>query len=417
MNIITPFDPQASPLGGIIHTNGVNKDEQLMLYNDSPVGILLTFQNNDKGIIPAYWNKDFIIDRPMGDVTWTVLYTLLTPTQYPVSTFYGEIYESQEHKTSANSAINRGVVVTGGSVTATTSGATSLTNDGNAAGSPFIESTVLGQTVSSINITNDGITIIREIIAGALTQVLKLSSSDPIVSLGAIGHNVEVLGNTVLDNGLNVGVIRDNVNGNVTLDLSAGDGSIKISGIALLTHILGNLTVDGTTTLSGILTAPAANDLGAVSVLTHILGNLTVEGTVTHNGLLFQVGTSLFTTNPRLNSKRIDDGAGNALIDWSGTFTKVNGGISTPGPFQYYANGTNMDWRHFGESAFGATGNVTVNHGLKYKGAGLTPQSIIACQGINAVGSQTMGASSTGATQTTITTGAGLAWTAYAQSS
>lgn len=82
-----------------------------------------------------------------------------------------------------------------------------------------------------------------------------LSTTGSITSTKATGTGLSITaashltGILTLDNGVNVGIIRDNVAGHNVLDLTAGDGSLKLVGASLLAHILGNLSVDGTSSL------------------------------------------------------------------------------------------------------------------------------------------------------------------------
>jgi hypothetical protein len=105
MKEITTFDPRVTG-DGLIHTLGINKGEQLVLYNASPYGLRLTFVDGSIARIPPAWAKDFIIKSvPMGDVKWEVFIALSLVTPYSIYLVFGEIYEDGEHIPGINAAM------------------------------------------------------------------------------------------------------------------------------------------------------------------------------------------------------------------------------------------------------------------------------------------------------------------------
>lgn len=103
MHIIKSFDPIGSTSGNII-TNGVNKDEQLLLYNSSQACILLTFNDQTQDYLPPGWAKSWVKSSPINIVKYTTVFTLGLSGQ-PVSILYGSIYESGEHVNDVNTPI------------------------------------------------------------------------------------------------------------------------------------------------------------------------------------------------------------------------------------------------------------------------------------------------------------------------
>ncbi len=115
MRPIQSFDPSVSVPNASIQTNGISKNEQLALFNDSIFTLLLTFQDGSIDILPACWCRDFVIKTmPMGKVAWSILNQLNPAINYPISSVYGVLYEPGEHIPGINALMQRGISVTGG---------------------------------------------------------------------------------------------------------------------------------------------------------------------------------------------------------------------------------------------------------------------------------------------------------------
>src|SRR6266704_123364 len=112
MKPIQSFAPSANVTSGTIETNGINKNEQLVLYNDSVFGLQLSFVDGSQDVIPPGWAKDWILENEaMGKVQWKVL-NQLVGTNYPIIQVYGAIYEPGEHTARVNTSMERGPAVT-----------------------------------------------------------------------------------------------------------------------------------------------------------------------------------------------------------------------------------------------------------------------------------------------------------------
>lgn len=209
------------------------------------------------------------------------------------------------------------------------------------------------------------------------------------------------------------------------------DGSFSAGGTTGFgnTRVNGTLTVTGVTSLdNGAILSNGAGAIGINGIITANGGintNTLRDNTHGNTALDMSAGTGdvsmphalSLVGSLKLTAKKLQDSSGNNLADWSNAGLYLLGNPSTNGLLTYRGDGVDTDWRFFGRSAFSGTGSVTVNHGLKYLGAGLTPQAIVITQGINAAGSQTQGCNSTGATQTSVVSGASNAWTAVASAS
>lgn len=182
MKLIPSFDPSQSLNGGTLDTGGINTNEQLMIYNDSIYALELKFADGSIDVIPALWNKDFILTSvSMGKVTWTI-YNQLNLPQVPLSQVYGTLYEPEEHVARVNASMQRSVLSTipGGIVTSTSQ---YVKDDSDLTGTTFVESTISGGSTSSVKITVDGETLIKNlIISGA--KIGKVTDGDMIDASG-----------------------------------------------------------------------------------------------------------------------------------------------------------------------------------------------------------------------------------------
>lgn len=245
MKKIQPFDPSIG-LSGVIQTNGINPGEQIVLYNDSLIGLDLQFPNGNEDILAASWVKDWIVpDIPLNQIEWSQYYQL-NFTNYPISKVYGAIYEPGEHVPSVNAPIPRAFSLAnqGGVPTAITN----LTNDGNNAGTQFIEATQAGNTVgSNIYAHVDGTVSIAELIAGVLYNLIKTipGASGSSLQLSAFNRTCEILGQLQIDQHT---VCNDKLYSNVQTSFNPGSltGWSKVTGTVnnsggLFNHGLGTV--------------------------------------------------------------------------------------------------------------------------------------------------------------------------------
>lgn len=214
MKLITPFDPSIPAASGIIDTQGINNNEQLMLYNDSLYGLQLTFPDGSIDVIPPSWNKDFILSTvPMTKVKWTV-YNQIVATGYPMSQVYGTIYEPEEHVASVNAGMQRGFTLTGGGLSTAT-----IIDDGNAVGHEFLESTVLNAPGSTWSLFNDGNnSFIGVLIANVVHKLIQIANTGNLLKLGdpAQLSSVEILAGLLVDGAITVNSPIITVNGSTS---------------------------------------------------------------------------------------------------------------------------------------------------------------------------------------------------------
>ncbi len=202
---IQSFNPSVNLTTSVIDTKGVNKGEQLVLFNDSVFGLLLTFPDGSIDILPACWCRDFVIkSTPMGLVQWSILNQLVPAANYPIIQVYGVLYEPGEHIAPVNASMQRGMTITGGTGVL----ANSVVNDGNllTPRNVFIESTPSGVGQSTVSIATDGSMTIKGDVAGVLTTLLQLVPAAPngtsSVILGDAARFVEILGKMLVDSNI-----------------------------------------------------------------------------------------------------------------------------------------------------------------------------------------------------------------------
>lgn len=127
MQIIQSFDPAAIP-SGIMKTNGVNKNEQLVLYNSSLSCLQLTFKDKTSDMLPPGWAKSWKKDDPFDIVTYSTVFTLPIIGD-PVSLLYGTVYEFGEHISDVNTQMQY-IVTIGNASTLVVNTAENLINTG-----------------------------------------------------------------------------------------------------------------------------------------------------------------------------------------------------------------------------------------------------------------------------------------------
>jgi hypothetical protein len=204
MNPIQSFDPIANP-SGIITTNGINKNEQLLIFNSSLACLQLTFADKTNDILPPSWCRDWIKSSPMGNIQYKTLFTLPIEGQ-PISKLYGTLYEPDEHVSSVNGPLQYVYIVgNSGGIPVTNN---TLSNTGNNPGTNVITVQPSDATQPTVILDNSGNFTIKSSIAGVLTNLLQLiAGASPEVIIAAstiitqILGNLQVIGSSSLDDG------------------------------------------------------------------------------------------------------------------------------------------------------------------------------------------------------------------------
>ena len=278
------------------------------------------------------------------------------------------------------------------------------------------------QSTVSANVSN--VTTLTNTGNPTTLVVIKIQPSDA----GSPVFQVDNAGNLILS-GDNAGILT------TFLQAVAGASpSLKLAAATLLTEILGNLKVDGTTELANTLTIDAggATITGTVSVLAGSIGassSVTANGggsgfdgsnnvfaqTINSQNKTFQFnGVTILVGNANANDTFVKaqtsiggvhmqtgTGLGIGFHAPDGTLTLENGS-SALGKLKF-ADGSTMAEIH----GFTGTGTGTFNHNCTKQ-----PNNIQLTAHFN--GSQTMGYDSEGASTVHVTSGAGGAWTGIA---
>src|SRR6266568_1235181 len=284
---ILPIDLSTAIVGttGNINIPTVTSEEgyHFLLFNESGCGLKLQFlDSGDTDSVPAgAWRKYPLIPGE-EQVTWTVIYIL---PNAPVSLILGTLYRPDEEVPDVGILGNSPISI-GGSVSTTNVNA--LSNETSVLGTKIIDIGTL--TIGDLlDIFNDHF-LWKVQQSGVAHQVLKGQTSGNPLQIGQAGDISEVLGQLLVDQLLHAA-------GNLTVDgTSTLTGDVTESGnettgaVGKLLHALGNLTVDGTSTLTGDVTESGNETTGAVGKLLHALGNLTVDGTSTLTGDVTESG-------------------------------------------------------------------------------------------------------------------------------
>lgn len=377
MRTIKSFDPTATTSGtfdpGIANPCGI-----LYLFNESPIGLLLTFPDGSTATLPPYFFRFYYVSQP-GLVQWGTLYNI--PTTGLTSSVYGESYESNESGSIAltHGPLNRQTNI-GNSVPVGTS-ATSIANSGNPPGTSIITAQPSDAASATWTADNSGNLTIKSDNVGTLSTLLQLiAGASPAVKLAAATIATEILGALNVDGALTVTGVS-NLNGGVFTTSPTLTGG-KIFGTGGWTWVDFSNNSDFIITPNG--------------------------GQVKINSGVLNATAGLFTTSPTFTGGKIFGTGGWVWIDFSDNSNFIitpNGGrlkLGNNASIQF-ADGSLVNRIH----GFNGTGSGTFNHSN-----GVTPNNVQLTT--HQVGSQTMGYDSENSTNLHVTTGAGLTWTGLA---
>lgn len=376
---IATFNPSVDPQGNF--PNSVTGNcVVLHLLNESLESFWLTDGSGTYyGLVPALWSAVIAVKTPPSMFAYAVFATQ-NAEDTTLQQVQGAIYSSDEDTSKLYSGPLPRIANVGnpGSVSSTVSGGT-LVNTGNAANTQVVQIASTGATGNTYTLTNDGLMQLAVTIAGALISVLQTlepgSTGNDILKLGALNYITHVLGDLNID-----GVLRPNT--------------------------IASATVTGNETVAGTLGVTGASTLGAVSTT-----GVTNSGNETIAGTLGVTGASTLTGQVQIGVKKLQTTSANNLVDWTGTGVQLNGNPATHGRPNFSQDGTNIDWYTTAISTTGVTVSAsgTVNHNVKVAGAASTPNNaFIDPYNGTPPGSQTMGIGSFTTTTAYVTCGASL---------
>lgn len=182
------FDPTATNSGSF--RVSLANFGWLVIINDSPSGLKLTFGNNEyTKTVPPGCLRSMKFSTRINDVQWKVAYTLPVG-QAPISIVVGECYDLTEWEegeiiVSLVRQVNQGNPVVGGT-------ASQVLNDGNVANTQVVEATQSGSSGSNLKADNSGNFLLAEFISSVYTAIFQViagaSSGADVVKLGKAGN-------------------------------------------------------------------------------------------------------------------------------------------------------------------------------------------------------------------------------------
>lgn len=445
-----PGDTTKYPTGrGTIGIGSPNAGSKVLFYNETPVNLDLDFYNGSTDVLHAWEANFWILDGEVGDITWQIDADSLNVSNPPINAVFTTLYEPNESlggKTYPMPLIRQlgqQAVTGGGGVIAAI-----LQNIGNAPGTNVIQINSTSNANNSLTLTNDGLLDLLVTIGATLVQVLRTyepAAGGTILQLGAATYLSELMGNLIVDGTLEssgAGKFDSTLEsvGAFTADgTSTLKGAVTAAAVGVLTHLLGNLTVDGNsthtgttqltgaTTLSALLTlaaagltAPAATDV-AINAVTgqktdiqvNGVNELTIAGSDVRipNGHLGKSATGdIIDASAGSTSPWYYKGAGGvgALINFqpesgvtSFSMTKTQFQLGSGTTYKFL---TGTMSRQTGNGNIACGSGTTITHGL-----GATPALVLATPNIAQAGSATVGIGNVGSTTFQATVGAGTA--------
>lgn len=400
-SLITSFDPtNASLLDGrgigIIKTNGINQNEQLVLYNSSLVCFQLTFKDETTDIMPPSWAKSFKKGGPISNIQYTPLFTL--PAQagaQPVSLCYGSVYEAGEQVADLNAPLQY-VYNIGNSVNTNVNSST-LVNTGNPPLTPNVVNIQPSDVTSghTLNVDNSGNFSDYSDNGGVLTSLLQLiAGASPKVLIAASNILTNVLGTLQVDN---YAAIQSGLNPNVGLLIETGGDTQQ--GLIIFPHTA-TQSADLFRVENSVFTKMFA--VGANGSITADTGKITTDGsgdmtveslTSLGNILLPNTGRAQWQDTSNNPNLWIDSGPDNVMH----FHNNDNNG------FQFFdSSGLRAGFKSMSSGQASGINGVVVTHGL-----GGTPALVLIVPIVAQPGSATAGVGNVGATTFEATCGAG----------
>lgn len=363
MRVIDAFDPSVAQSGNI-DVGIVNPGAKVLLYNLSLVTIKLNFNNGSTALLHAGEANFWVLDGITPTIQWSQ-YDMLNAASPPISKVTGTVYEAKEpvngvYPMALQYQTN---IANPGGVNTNVNATQSIVNDGNAPGTSIIEATPSDASASTWQADNKGNLTVKSDDAGVLTTLIQL--------------------------------------------IAGASPTVKLAAAALITEVLGDLKVDGTSFLGatqvfGTLSMQAGTQIASASGPVQIAngGLQSVDGTFYgpdgSNTIIAATGTgaSAITRLQSTNSLalQVPPGATRWSLGSDGLLTCINNGglkLLTGGLLR--------------TSTFTGTGSGTVNHGL----SAIPDICLFSATGTN---SATFGFTNANATTVQVTVGATVPW-------
>jgi hypothetical protein len=233
MKMIKAFDPTAAT-SGTFDPQVSNPCGRIYLFNESAIGLQLTFQDGSVAGLPPFYFRSYKITKP-GVVQWKQLYFLPTSAA-PTAQVLGEAYESVEAK---DVAWTEGPLVRqtniGNAVNTVGGGANFVQNDGNTAGTNIVESTVSGDPSSAVVLTNNAHLTLGSNLNPAVVTIVGSVGNFSIKSTGEVDIDNRLLVNLIIAESGNDLAINVATGHKIALQVNSADvADINANGIDLL---------------------------------------------------------------------------------------------------------------------------------------------------------------------------------------
>jgi hypothetical protein len=180
MKIVASFDPSLKP-SDTFNAGFTSGSHRIIVYNESYINLQLSWDSFTT-YCPAWTAMLYCINTGNGNIGWKQLSNQPAGSA-PTSVVYVELLGQQDPVVGTYPAALVRQANIGNSLNVTSS-ATSIQNDGNAAGTNSVESTVLVNAFSSFVLTNDGKITIKD---GTGAVVFSFNLITLLLSKGLLG--------------------------------------------------------------------------------------------------------------------------------------------------------------------------------------------------------------------------------------
>lgn len=175
MQVVATFDP-TSATSDTFNTNFSKNQGRIVVWNESPVNLFLTWGSNNKAYVGAWTARLFRIVASSVLVTWTQQ-SILNTSGSPASQVIVEAYQDNEQILGTFPASLVRQTNVGNSITVNSGGLTvaqELQNDTSPGGTTIIESTPSGAASSTVKADNNGNLTVAQNVSNTISTLFQL---------------------------------------------------------------------------------------------------------------------------------------------------------------------------------------------------------------------------------------------------
>jgi hypothetical protein len=304
--------------GNYINVGSADSGQKILLSNMSNNNLVLQFGDGSSDILHAGQANYWVLENICPQIEWSIASTL-NLLNIPCVLCTAVLYNAHEPITGVypcDVAYFTSIGNPLGVSTNVTSTSSALVNDGNTAGTVFIESTVTGQSNSSLTVTNDGMLTLKTVIGGVLAQQIKTQATGNGLLLGNAGTGTEVVGSLIVDQNATItGWISGTMKSNLYED-GLGNSILAITAGAT-TRLQAPTTV--------AIQVPVGSSIATFnSTGASITGSIIVSGShSTDGGAISSNGSGALTVGSLITNVLNDTGGNGVLSITAGTTTRV----------------------------------------------------------------------------------------------